>query len=64
MCLVVVLYFFAKADSELCHIRPHTSGLKLVVGLRFIFFGRDDEDDLLHLVKKVASLLRKEAMST
>ena len=56
--------FTAKASAEVCHIRPHASGLKLVVGLRFIFFGRDDEDDLLHLVKqKAASLSRKEAMS-
>ena len=56
--------FTAKANAELCHIRPHASGLKLVVGLRFIFFGRDDEDDLLHLVKqKAAALSHKEAMS-
>jgi hypothetical protein len=34
-----------------------------VIGLRFIFFGLNDEDDLLHLVKrKSASLSRKEAM--
>ena len=49
--------FTAKANAELCHIRPHANGLKLVVGLRFMFFGRDDEDNLLHLVKQKSSLL-------
>ncbi len=48
--------FTAKANAELCHIRPHANGLKLVVGLRFMFFGRDDEDNLLHLVKQKSSL--------
>jgi hypothetical protein len=56
--------FTAKANAEIRHIRPHASGLKLVVGLRFIFFGRDDEDYLLHLVKqKAVSLSRKEGVS-
>ena len=57
--------FQAKASAEVRHMRAHANGLKLVVGLRFIFFGRNDEDDLLHLVKqKSASLSRKEAMSS
>ena len=56
--------FQARASAEVRHMRPHANGLKLVIGLRFIFFGRTDEDDLLHLVKqKSASLSRKEVMS-
>jgi len=55
--------FSAKASGEVRHMRAHSNGLNLVVGLRFIFFGLNDEDDLLHLVKrKLASLSRKEAM--
>lgn len=57
--------FEGKASAEVRNMRFHASGLKLVVGLRFIFFGSNDEDDLLHLVKKKsASLSRKEAISS
>jgi hypothetical protein len=53
--------FAAKVSAEVRHMRSHADGLKLVVGLRFIFFGRNDEDDLLHLVKqKLASLSRQQ----
>mgnify|MGYP006076688941 CR=1 FL=1 len=56
--------FAAKVSAEVRHMRSHADGLKLVVGLRFIFFGRNDEDDLLHLVKqKLASLSRPSKLS-
>ena len=52
--------FAAKVSAEVRHMRSHADGLKLVVGLRFIFFGSNDEDNLLHLVKqKLASLSRQ-----
>jgi hypothetical protein len=42
------------------HMRSHADGLKLLVGLRFIFFRNHEEDDLLHLVKqKIASVSRQ-----
>jgi hypothetical protein len=57
--------FEGKASAEVRNMRFHANGLKLVVGLRFIFFGSNDEDELLHLVKKKsASLSRKEAISS
>jgi len=56
--------FSARASAEVRHMRVHNNGVKLVVGLRFMFFGQNDEDDLLHLVKqKSTSLSRKDAMS-
>lgn len=53
--------FQIKVSAEVRNMRPHADSLKLVVGLRFIFFGKYDEDQLLHLVKqKLASLLSRQ----
>ena len=52
--------FQTKVSAEVRHMRSHADGLKLLVGLRFIFFRNHDEDDLLHLVKqKIASVSRQ-----
>ena len=52
--------FQAKVSAEVRHMRSHADGLKLLVGLRFIFFRNHEEDDLLHLVKqKIASVSRQ-----
>ena len=52
--------FQTKVNAEVRHMRSHADGLKLLVGLRFIFFRNHEEDDLLHLVKqKIASVSRQ-----
>ena len=52
--------FQTKVNAEVRHMRSHADGLKLLVGLRFIFCRNHEEDDLLHLVKqKIASVSRQ-----
>ena len=52
-----------KVNAEIHHIRKHMDGLKIVTGLRFMFFGIDDENKLTNLVaKRSASLSLKETM--
>jgi len=42
----------APLSAEVRHLRMHEDGDFLIVGLRFIFFGYNHEDQLLHLVHK------------
>ena len=42
----------APLSAEVRHLRIHENGEFLIVGLRFIFFGYNHEDQLLHLVHK------------
>ena len=42
----------APLSAEVRHLRMHEDGEFLIVGLRFIFFGYNHEDQLLHLVHK------------
>jgi len=42
----------APLNAEVRHLRMHEDGNFLIVGLRFIFFGYNHEDQLLHLVHK------------
>ena len=42
----------APLSAEVRHLRMHENGDELIVGLRFIFYGATDGDDLLSLVHK------------